>query len=214
LLAATPESAELKAALAKAKRLSDSKDLALKKGSPARLPVASAKPTDVSVALRSGVIKIDPRDVKATQLPQSIGITLPVVGSVRLELNVAVTKVSSEEAAEADVVVSLPSDLVKAGKLAAGGIAGAALDAPGLTSGRFELAVDTPRKGEADITLTSNLIPKLPVQKTKGLGRYCFECGNGAEPSDWFVARNLGNGVTFYGNSKTGVSQFDVPKGL
>ena len=52
----------------------------------------------------------------------------------------------------------------------------------------------------------------LPLQKTDGLGRFCFKCGNGNPTSDWFVARNLGDGIEFYGNVKTGVSQFELPK--
>ena len=131
--------------------------------------------------------------------------------------------------------MTLPSDLIKAGKLAAGGDAGLTLDVPGLVATRFDLDVKTPRGGEADVTVTSSAIPKLPIAKGKGLGRACYECGNGNPQSDWcdpcvvglaipaltpaptaptrYFARNLGNGVEFYGNAKTGVSQFDVPNG-
>ena len=56
------------------------------------------------------------------------------------------------------------ADLIKAGKLAVGGNVGAAVDAPGLLSGRFDAELITPRKGEADVVVTSPLIPKLPVQ--------------------------------------------------
>ena len=45
------------------------------------------------------------------------------------------------------------------------------------------------------MVITSKSLPKLPLQKTKGLGRFCFNCGNGNPPSDWFFARNLGDGV-------------------
>lgn len=208
------ESKALADAIAKAKKEVSSKEKEIKKGAIAKLPVASAKPTDLSVALRGSTIKINPRDLKSTTLPQSVGVTLPVLGPVRIDLNIAVSKVTAQEVAESDIVIALPADLVKAGKLAAGGNVGAAIDAPGLASGRFEAELSTPRKGEAGVTVTSPLIPQLPLQKTKGLGRFCFECGDGNAPSDWFVARNLGNGVQFYGNAKTGKSQFDVPKGF
>ena len=177
-------------------------------GKPATLGVKTS-PTDVGIAVRPGAI-----DLKAKRLPQSIGVTLPVVGSVRIDLAVNVNKATEAEVAASDVVVSLPKDLVKAGKLAAAGTAGAAVDVPGLVQGSFGLDLSTPRKGEADITVTSQLIPQLPLANSKGLGRFCFECGDGNEPSDWFVARNLGNGVQFYGNAKTGQSQFEVPKGF
>lgn len=182
----------------------------LARGAPAKLPSA-ATASDVSVALRSTALKLDPRDLR---LPNSIGVTLPVVGPLRIDLNVQISKVTEVEVANADVVVSLPKDLVKASKLAAGGVAGLAIDAPGVASGRFDLDVTTPVTGEADIAISSKLIPKLPLQKTKGLGRFCFECGNGNPDSEWFIARNLGSGVQFYGNARTGLSQFESPKGF
>ena len=45
---------------------------------------------------------------------KGIGTNLPVVGAVRIDLNIAINKVSAEQAAEADVVIGLPSDLIKA----------------------------------------------------------------------------------------------------
>lgn len=157
-------------------------------------------------------IPLNPRDLGNAKLPSSIGVNLPVLGSLRVDLSASVQKVSEAQANSADVVIGLPNDLVKAGKLAAGGIAGAAVDAPGLAAGRFDLDVSTPRAGEADVVVNSKLIPQLPIAKTAGLGRFCYDCGDGNPPSDWFVARNLGNGVQFYGNAKTGVSQFEAPK--
>ena len=171
---------------------------------------SAAGPTDVAVAVRSDAV-----DLKARKLPSSIGAVLPFpIGPVKIDLAISINKVTEAEAKDSDVVVSLPTNLVKAGKLAVGGDAGVIVDIPGITSGRFELDLVTPRNGEADVVVTSKNIPKLPLQKTNGLGRFCFECGNGNEQSDWFVARNLGNGVQFYGNAKTGVSQFEVPKGF
>ena len=171
---------------------------------------SSTKPSDVAVAVRSGVI-----DLKAQKLPSSIGAVLPFpVGPIKIDLAISINKATEAEVNAADVVVTLPKDLVKASKLAVGGDAGLVLDVPGIASGRFDLDLDTPRKGEADIVVTSKTIPKLPVQKTGGFGRTCYDCGNGEALSDWYVARNLGNGVTFYGNVKTGVSQFEVPKGF
>jgi len=201
--AAKDEKAALEAAKAKAKALAA-------RGAPAKIP-ASAASTDVKVSLRSGVLP----GLKDLRLPSSIGLTLPALGPLRVDLNVAISKATPDEVADADVVVSLPTDLVNAAKLAVGGDAGLAYDVPGLGNGRLDVDLSTPRKGEADLALTSSAIPKLPLQKSKGLGRFCFECGTpGGQQSDWFVARNLGNGIQFYGNAKTGVSQFDVPKGF
>lgn len=197
---ARDDKAAADAAKAKAKALAA-------RGAPAKMPAASS--TDLSIGLRSGIVP----NIK-DRVPSSIGLTLPGLGPVRVDLSVAVSKVTAEEAADADIVVSLPKDLIKAGKLAVGGDAGVAFDVPGLVGGRLDVDLVTPRKGEADIAVTSSLLPKLPLQKTKGLGRFCFECGNGGQQSDWFVARNLGNGIQFYGNAKTGVSQFEVPKGF
>ena len=202
------ELAAFEAARAEAKAKSAKAEQA--RGARAKAP-ASATSSDVSLALRSTALKLDPRDLR---LPNSIGVELPVVGPLRIDLNVQISKATAEQVADADLVVSLPKDLVKAGKLAAGGVGGVALDAPGVASGRLDIDVTTPRNGEADVVVTSKLIPKLPLQKTKGLGRFCFECGNGEQDSDWFVARNMGSGVQFYGNAKTGKSQFEVPKGF
>lgn len=216
------EAAELKSAIQAAKKVADAQEKAdfeaakaaaksaakalASRGAPAKLP-AKAADTDLSVALRSSAINL-----RELRLPQSLGIMLPVTGPLRIELNAVISKVTPEIANDADVVVGLPQDLLKAGKRAAGGDVGLAIDFPGLASGRLDVDVSTPRKGEAEVVVTSPLIPKLPIQKTKGLGRFCFDCGTGAPESDWFVARNLGNGVQFYGNAKTGKSQFEAPK--
>ena len=114
-----------------------------------------------------------------------------MLGSVRVDLAVTVEKATEAQVAASDVVVTLQADLVKVGKLAAGGDVSVALDVPGIVAGRFAVDVETPRAGEADVVVTSKTIPKLPLQKTKGLGRFCFDCGDGGEPSDWFVSRNL-----------------------
>ena len=170
-------------------------------------PNTPVEASDVSVQVRQGSI-----DLKAKRLPSSVGVTLPVIGSVRINLAISVEKTTAAEAAAADVVVTIPKDLIKAAKLAAGGDAGVVLDVPGFLAGRFDLELSTPRAGEADVVLTSKNIPKLPLQKTEGLGRFCYNCGNGNEQSEWYFARNLGNGVEFYGNARTGVSQFELPK--
>jgi len=128
---------------------------------------------------------------------------------------VKIEKSNRADVQASDIQVLLPKDLVKAGKLALGGDAGLVIDAPGLvTGGKVDIDLATPRKGEADVTVTSSLIPKLPLQKGSSSGRFCFDCGNGNEPSDWVVARNLGNGVEFYSNVKTGESQFNTPPGF
>ena len=88
-----------------------------------------------------------------------------------------------------------------------------ALVSGGKTS-RLDIDIDTPRKGEADIAIVGKVVPKLPLAKTAGFGRFCSTCGNGQEISDWFVVKNLKNDVSFYTNLVTGVSQFNTPPGF
>ena len=134
----------------------------------------SAAKTDLTIGLKQGAVKIDPREIIATRdisrikLPQTIGVNVPVLGSVQVNLDVKVAKCSPEDVQASDVQIVLPSDLVKAGKQAIGGDAGLVLDAPGLASGQLDIDIATPRKGEADLTVTSDLIPKIPLQKGNG----------------------------------------------
>ena len=174
--------------------------------------------TELKIAIRDGALalkSIPPGLPIPTRIPESVGVTLPVLGSVRVDIAVKVkTGASAAEVASSDVVIALPKNLPAAAKLAAGGDASLSIDAPGLLKGRIDLDVNTPRNGEADVAVTSSLIPKLPLAKSAGTGRFCIDCGNGNEMSEWFVARNLNNGVSFYLNSKTGESQFNAPRGF
>lgn len=173
---------------------------------------------DLQITVKEGSLALKklPGGIRIpTRIPNSIGVTLPALGSVRADISVSVkTGASAADIANSDVVIALPKDLPKAAKLAAAGDASLSVDAPGLLSGRVDLDVLTPRKGEADVTVTSSLIPQLPLRKSAGTGRFCIDCGNGDELSEWFVARNLKNGVSFYVNTRTGASQFQVPNGF
>ena len=104
------------------------------------------------------------------------------------------------------------TDLGKAASLASAGDVSLALK--GAVNGRLDVDLNTPTRGEADITVLSKLVPKLPLAKTAGTGRFCATCGNGEPISDWFVVRNVKNGVSFYTNLVTGVSQFQAPGGI
>ena len=57
---------------------------------------------------------------------------MPGIGALRIDLAINVQKVSEAEAASADVQVTLPKDLIKAAKLAAGGDAGVTKEANNL----------------------------------------------------------------------------------
>ena len=105
------------------------------------------------------------------------------------------------------------ADIKKAAKLAAAGDISLALKAGGPAS-RFDVDLNTPRKGTAELTVTSAALPKLPLAKSSGAGRFCATCGNGEPIDDWFVVKNVRNGVSFYTNLVTGVSQFDAPRGI
>ena len=106
------------------------------------------------------------------------------------------------------------ADLAKAGKLAAAGDVSLAVQAKGGPASRFDVDLSTPRKGEAEISVVSTALPKLPLAKSAGFGRFCATCGNGQPIDDWFVVKNVKNGVSFYTNVVTGVSQFNAPPGL
>lgn len=174
------------------------------------------KPVNLGKIIRS-FSPLDPVktiDGAVRELPKSIGVTLPVVNiPLRVDLGIYVRKVTPAEVASSDVVVNLPKDLKKAASLAAAGDVQLALKSGGSTS-RFDIDAATPRKGAAEITVVSKAIPKLPLQKSAPLGRFCATCGNGEEISNWFVVKNLKNDVSFYTNLVTGVSQFNAPPGF
>ena len=67
------------------------------RGTPAKAP-GSAAPTDVSIGLRSGAVP----NLKERRLPSSIGLTLPGVGPLRIDLNVRACR-----AVRAQLVASL-----------------------------------------------------------------------------------------------------------
>ena len=167
--------------------------------------------------LVTGVNPLDPVGsiTKITSaLPKSIGTTLPVVNiPLRVDISINVAKATPADVAASDVVIDLPKDLKKAASLASAGDINLALVSGGKTS-RLDIDIDTPRKGEADIAIVGKVVPKLPLAKTAGFGRFCSTCGNGQEISDWFVVKNLKNDVSFYTNLVTGVSQFNTPPGF
>jgi len=147
-------------------------------------------------------------------LPKSVGLTLPVVNiPVRVDIDVKVDKVSPAEAAAADVVVELPQDLAKLAKSATAGDVDLVVTKEGGRSGRVDIDLATPRKGVAELKVRSDAVPKLPLAKS-GNGRFCATCGNGEALSDWFTVTNVKNGVSFYTNLVTGVSQFNAPPGI
>ena len=62
------------------------------------------------------------------------------------------------------------TDLGKAASLASSGDVSLALK--GAVNGRLDVDLNTPTRGEADITVLSKLVPKLPLAKTAGTGRF------------------------------------------
>jgi hypothetical protein len=71
-------------------------------------------------------------------------------------------------------------------------------DLSGLLTTTLNLDVEPNQKGEANLRLTSNIIPK-------------FSFGRNQE-SDWHRVTNMGDGGTYYFNSKTGETQYEEPE--
>ena len=110
--------------------------------------------------------------------PSSVGVNLPILGSYKIKVALALEKSDKAGVASSDVVVALPADLVKTAFGALGGDLGVVVDGPGLPfsgapvavhlgspkKGELDVAVNSPPYGKVDVTLNSPLIPKLPIK--------------------------------------------------
>ena len=67
------------------------------------------------------------------------------------------------------------------------------------------------RAGSVTIKVVSPLIPKLPF-KNSASGDYCIVPTG--KKSDWNKVVNMGDGNPYYYNTKTGITQYEVPDKL
>jgi len=142
--------------------------------------------------------------------PSSISIEigdLPVIGNV---LSGTYTKVPDGSISKPSLVIKSPKDKVKAiQSLATGGHL--EFDVGGKLSTHLDVDVASDQAGTAKILVESSLIPKLPF---KNRASSVIGTPSGGKESAWNIVTNLGNGESYYYNLKTGVTQFERPKGI
>ena len=135
---------------------------------------------------------------------------LPIVGNLLSGTYAKVdtaTAIIKRESNAPSVVIKSPKDKVKAIKEAAGGhievdIAGKA----GLKT-HLDVDVAADEAGVARVRIASDLIPPLPFKNLASSS----SSSKGGQASRWQVVTNMGNGESYYFNSKTGVTQFEKP---
>jgi hypothetical protein len=147
--------------------------------------------------------------------PSTISIQigdLPIVGNL---LSGTYAKVDTTTAIinkniAPSVVIKSPKDKAKAISAAAGGhvefdIAGKA----GLKT-HLDVDVATDEAGVARVRIASDLIPPLPF-KNLASSSSSTSSSKGGKESKWQIVTNMGNGESYYFNTKTGVTQFEKP---
>jgi hypothetical protein len=139
--------------------------------------------------------------------PTSISIQiqdLPVVGNL---LSGTYTRVADGSVATPSVVIKSPKDKIQAiQKIATGGHL--EFDVAGKINTHLDVDIAADEAGRAKILVTSGLIPKLPF---KNMASSSIGSPTGGKESQWNIVTNLGNGESYYYNSKTGVTQLDRP---
>ena len=173
-------------------------------GTPFLAAPAFAASTGSSTAAQIFVDQIPPTTI-------SIEINdLPIVGNLLsgtyTKIDTATAIIKRENNAPS-VVIKSPKDKVKAIKEAAGGhievdIAGKA----GLKT-HLDVDVAADEAGVARVRIASDLIPPLPFKNLASSS----SSSKGGQASRWQVVTNMGNGESYYFNSKTGVTQFEKP---
>ena len=158
-------------------------------------PAAYASPTAAQISLN----RIPP-----TSISVQIG-DLPVIGNV---LSGTYTKIPDGSLkGPPSVTISSPSDKVKAIQaLATGGhlefdINGKILS----THLDVDIAADEP--GVARVRVASDVIPPLPYKNLAS----SQSSPTGGKESAWNIVTNMGNGESYYYNTKTGVTQYERP---
>lgn len=156
----------------------------------------------------SGAAQIMIDQVPPTTVSIQVG-DIPVVGSL---VSGTYTKLDAKAAKELtsppSVVISSPKDKIKALKAATTG-GHLEFDVGGKVGLKTHLDVDiaADQAGVAKVRVASNLIPALPF-KNIASANYVEK---GSKPSDWSIVTNMGNGESYYYNTKTGATQYEIP---
>jgi hypothetical protein len=155
-------------------------------------PPALASPTAAQISLDS---------VPPTTISVQIG-DLPVVGSL---LSGTYTKVDSP-VDKPSVTIKSPQDKIKAIQAAAttGHLEFDVGGKMGITT-HLDVDVAADEAGVAKIRVSSGLIPKLPFKNAAS------SVTAKGKASQWSIVTNLGNGESYYFNTKTGETQFEKP---
>jgi hypothetical protein len=175
-------------------------------GTPVAPAFAAASHTTSSGAAQIMVDQIPPTTI-------SIQVKdIPVIGNV---ISGTYTKIDAKAAkqltAPPSVVISSPKDKIKALKAAVteGHIE---IDVGGKVGLSTHLDIDlaADEAGVAKVRVASNLIPQLPFKNLAS----ATPSGQTGKESQWNVVTNMGNGQSYYYNTKTGATQFEKPNKL
>ena len=165
-------------------------------------PVAPALAADGSGAAQIMVDRFPPSTI-SIQVKE-----IPVVGSI---ISGTYTKLDAKAVRELksppSVVISAPQDKIKAIKGATEGHV--EVNVGGKVGLKTHLDVDiaADKAGVANVRIASDLIPPLPFKNLAS----STPPGTGGPESSWNVVTNMGNGESWYYNSKTGVTQYAKP---
>lgn len=149
---------------------------------------------------------------------------LPIVGKLvsgryaKVDDNKATTKnkrndAASQPSSSPSIVIKSPKDTVKA-------ITGIAknghieVDLAGDVGLRTHLDVDVAadEAGVATVRIASDLIPPLPFKNlASSSSQSSSVTKGGGKQSQWNTVTNMGNGETYYFNTKTGATQYEKP---
>eukprot|EP00540_Astrosyne_radiata_P018340 CAMPEP_0116825848 /NCGR_PEP_ID=MMETSP0418-20121206/2204_1 /TAXON_ID=1158023 /ORGANISM="Astrosyne radiata, Strain 13vi08-1A" /LENGTH=172 /DNA_ID=CAMNT_0004454423 /DNA_START=219 /DNA_END=737 /DNA_ORIENTATION=- len=126
---------------------------------------------------------------------------IPVVGKI-LSGTYTVTPVS--KVSDPSISVSSPTDKISAIKsLVTNGHV--EFDVKGLLSTHVDVDIATEEAGVATVTVSNDLIPKLPFKKASVGGK---------TKSDWYKVTNMGDGSSYYYNEAADKSQLEAPNKL
>jgi hypothetical protein len=143
--------------------------------------------------------------------PSSVEISigdLPVIGSLVSGTYTKVPDGSLGKGYKPSVVITSPSDKVKAiADIATSGHLG--FDVHGsFINTHLDVDVATDEAGVARVRVASPLIPKLPF---KNLASASGGTAKGGKASPWKMVTDMGNGESYYYNEQTGVTQIARP---
>jgi len=166
-------------------------------------PAFAAETATSSAAARISINQIPPKTISI-----QVG-DLPIVGGL---LSGTYAKID-DDAAKKDtsvpsVLISSPKDKIKAFKaVTTGGHVEFDVGGKAGISTHLDVDIAADEAGVAKVRVASDLIPPLPF---KNLASSSFGRSGGKE-SQWNIVTNMGNGESYYFNTKTSVTQYEKP---